>query len=87
MWRQKSRVQWLNEGEKNIKFFHRSMIHRRIINHQEDSQGNTLLNHQEITHELTYFYKELLSEPQVDRTSTIEQGGPKHPNYNHPGTE
>jgi hypothetical protein len=33
LWRQKSCVPWLKEGEKNIKFFHRSMIHRRFINH------------------------------------------------------
>jgi len=59
MWRQKSRVQWLNEGEKNTKLFHRSMIHKRIINcitELDYSQGNTLLNYQEITHELTDFY-------------------------------
>jgi hypothetical protein len=48
LWRQKSRVQWFNEGEKNTKFFHRSTIHRRLINHitkLDDSQGNTLLTH------------------------------------------
>jgi hypothetical protein len=76
LWRQKSRVQWLKEGEKNSKFFHHSMIHRRFINHitkLEDKQGNTLLTHQEIMHELTDFYKDLLSEPLVDRTSTIER--------------
>jgi hypothetical protein len=52
------------------------MIHRRFINRitkLEDSQGNTLLTHQEIMHELSYFYKDLLSEPHVDRTSTIER--------------
>jgi hypothetical protein len=38
----------------------------------DDSQGNILLNHQEIMHELTYFYKDLLSKPQMDLTSAIE---------------
>jgi hypothetical protein len=76
LWRQKSWFQWLKEGEKNSKFFHRSMIHRRFIKHitkMEDEQGNTLLTHQEITHEMTDFYKDLLSEPLVDRTPAIER--------------
>ena len=29
LWRHKSRIQWLKEGEKNTTFFHRSMIQRR----------------------------------------------------------
>ena len=43
LWKQKSKVQWLREGEKNTKKFHRAMIHRRHVNritHLEDSQGN-----------------------------------------------
>jgi hypothetical protein len=76
MWRQKSRVQWLNEGEKNTKLFHRSMIHICLINRitkLDDSQGKTMLTHQEIMHELTDFYKDLLLEPKVDHTSAIER--------------
>eukprot|EP00253_Pinus_taeda_P016325 PITA_16325 len=32
LWRQKSRIRWLKEGEKNTKFFHRSTIQRRMHN-------------------------------------------------------
>jgi hypothetical protein len=48
LWRQKSRVQWLKEGERNTKFFHRSMVHRRYINRitkLEDAQGNHIMDH------------------------------------------
>jgi len=51
LWRKKSRVQWLKEGEKNKKFFHRAMVHRRLINkitHLEDGHGNPIKKHNQI---------------------------------------
>jgi hypothetical protein len=61
---------------KNTKFFHRSMIHRCYINRitkLENSQGNTLLDHADIEEDLVTYYKELLSEPPVDRMLAIRK--------------
>jgi hypothetical protein len=69
LWRQKSRVQWLKEGERNTKFFHRSMVHRCYINRitqLEDAQGNPILDHASIEGMVNY-YKDLLSEPIRDK--------------------
>jgi hypothetical protein len=76
LWRQKSRVQWLKEGEKNTKFFHRSMVHRRYINkitQLEDAQGNPIRDHDRIAEELINYYKDLLTEPIDDRMPTIHK--------------
>ena len=32
LWRQKSRIRWLKDGEKNTKFFHNTTIQRRMHN-------------------------------------------------------
>jgi len=76
LWKQKSRVQWLKEGERNTKFFHRTVMHRRHINritHLEDDQGNHIREHQKIEEELLRFYQDLLKEPNIDRSEAIRR--------------
>jgi hypothetical protein len=74
LWRKKSRVQWLKEGEKNTKFFHRAMVHRRLINkitHLEDGQGNPIREYTQIEAELNNYYRDLLTETKEDRSAAI----------------
>jgi len=49
-WKQKSRVQWLKEGERNTKFFHRSTIANRThnrISSIKDKDGYIHQSHEE----------------------------------------
>jgi hypothetical protein len=74
LWRQQSRVQWLKEGEKNTKFFHGTMIHRRHINritHLENEQGNLIREHTQIEEELNRYYQNLLTETKENINEAI----------------
>jgi len=76
LWRQKSRVQWLKEGERNTKFFHKAMTHRRHINRitqLEDNQGNPIRDHDQIAEALNSFYQDLLMETNASREETIQK--------------
>jgi exonuclease III len=76
LWRQKSRVQWLKEGERNTKFFHKAMTHRRHINRitqLEDDQGNPIRDHDQIAEALNSFYQDLLMETNASREEAIQK--------------
>ena len=61
LWRQKSILWWLKEGEKNTKFFHRSTIARRTHNKIMkicDQEGIERESHQDIESTLVNHFSE-----------------------------
>eukprot|EP00253_Pinus_taeda_P009477 PITA_09477 len=80
---EKSRVQWLKEGEQNSKFFHRYTLDYRnankILNLKNDS-GDTLHNHREISSLLIDHFRRIAQESNIDRAeaiNTLTQSIPK----------
>eukprot|EP00253_Pinus_taeda_P025366 PITA_25366 len=74
-WRQKSRIQWIKEGERNTKFFHKTTIdnraHNRIIK-IKDSQGIELVSHSDMESVLVQHFCNTAKEPLEDRSEFIE---------------
>ncbi|XP_019228708.1 PREDICTED: uncharacterized protein LOC109209819 [Nicotiana attenuata] len=63
IYKQKSRIQWLQLGDNNNAYFFASRKGRKAqnqINKLIDSKGNTLTDYQEIKTEVVEFYKNLL---------------------------
>jgi len=75
LWMKKSRVKWLKEGEHNTKFFHCSMIQRRHSNRitiRISEKGNKITSHSNIEQELTTLFQNILVEPLLDRSESIQ---------------
>ena len=74
LWKQKSRVQWLKEGEKNTNFFHKALIQRRQHNRifsLKDKNGNQILQHEDMEKMLVDHFKYILMETVHNRQETI----------------
>lgn len=69
-WSQKSRVQWLKEGDKNTQFFHASTIQRRKRNRIEEiekERGGWCNTDEAIVYEISdYYFKLFTSEDSRD---------------------
>ena len=74
-WRQKSRVQWIKEGERNTKFFHKSTVDHRshnMISKLKDALGKQLSTHKEIESALVQHFQSIAEEPLIDRSQFIK---------------
>jgi len=76
LWKQKSRVQWLKEGEKYTKFFHKSLIQRRQHNRilsLKDANGNQIYQHTKMEALLVNHFKDMLRKPNFGREEVIHR--------------
>eukprot|EP00253_Pinus_taeda_P033170 PITA_33170 len=76
LWRQKSRIRWLKEGEKNTKFFHKTMVQRRmhnLISHIHNDQGERIETHEGIEENFLRYFKKVHQESSIDRLPAIEK--------------
>ena len=68
-WRQRSRVQWLKEGDRNTSFFHRRASNRRCRNRVKgltDSSGQWTSDPKEVADILISYYENIFKSEHVD---------------------
>ena len=69
-WRQKSRIQWLKEGERNTRFFHRSTMANRAHNRIsmiKNERGEIQTTHKDIEVVLIQHFRNITRENTLDR--------------------
>jgi exonuclease III len=90
LWRQKSRIRWLKEGERNTKFFHRTTIARRSHNKIlkiRDQDGIERESHQDIENTLVNHFQGIAKEPNQDRSCGHTKDNSAHPQIGHRGSK
>lgn len=82
LWRQKSGINWLREGERNTKFFHQAMIQHRqrnMIFSIKNVEGERIIDPAGIEQNLVEHHREVLTEPTVNREAAIDLIGKEIP--------
>ncbi|KAJ6925333.1 hypothetical protein NC651_009871 [Populus alba x Populus x berolinensis] len=65
-YKQRSRIQWLSLGDRNTKFFHRSLVHRQSRNRVHgltDEAGNQVTTNKEMGQLAVAYYQNILAAP------------------------
>jgi hypothetical protein len=76
LWRQKYRIRWLKEGERNTKFFHRTTMVRRAHNKIlkiKDQDGIECESHQEIESVMVRHFHGIAQELHQNRSEAIQR--------------
>jgi len=72
--RQKSRVQWQKQGERNTSFFHKSTIQHRAYNQilsLKKADDNKVFSREHIGDEINSYFTYILSKSSLNRTQAI----------------
>ena len=75
-WRQRSRIQWLHNGDRNSGFFHAITRERRTINKFsviEDSTGKPQFEEDHIVKAITDYYHELFSSQRTPALQVVDE--------------
>lgn len=70
LFERKSRNQWLRDGDRNTKFFHKATVQHRLNNHIDRFKRTDCsagVTQQDLEETLTEYYADLLEEPAVDK--------------------
>ncbi|XP_058103375.1 uncharacterized protein LOC131246929 [Magnolia sinica] len=73
-WKQKSRIRWLQEGDRNTKFFHKSVMEKRqkqVIDKIRSLMGEILEKCKDIGREAEDYFKDLFSSQHRAANATI----------------
>ena len=76
LWRKKSWIRWLKEGERNTKFFHRTTMARRAHNKIlkiRDQDGIERESHKDIETTLVNHFHRIAQEPNQYRKKAIQK--------------